>query len=259
MSRKLPAFQFYTGDWQKDPALQATSMSTHGVWANMLCSMWNHNPQGELTGTFESFLRLVGCNGAELEGFFRENETHGFADVVCPGFAEYDPDRQGWDCKNPECPFGGGSRHTLSHACHARVTVINRRQRREVRERELTRKRQQRKRGHADVTQESRPGHADVTPLSSSSSSFSNTIPPTPLTPPELVTEVKDKAKKLTGESGWDTWIDQEIEKWGFNPVKAAVDDLEMALTADKEKSIKNRGKLLRWLIEEAGKHWRGS
>src|SRR5260370_35276951 len=37
---KLPAFQFYTGDWQKDPSLRRCSKAAKGVWMDMMCLLF---------------------------------------------------------------------------------------------------------------------------------------------------------------------------------------------------------------------------
>jgi predicted GIY-YIG superfamily endonuclease len=45
---KRPAFQFYPGDWRKDPELQACSILARGVWWEMLCLMHECRPYGHL-------------------------------------------------------------------------------------------------------------------------------------------------------------------------------------------------------------------
>lgn len=42
--RKLPAIQFYTGDWRKDPAVQSLDHFQKGVWIDVLCLM-NESPR----------------------------------------------------------------------------------------------------------------------------------------------------------------------------------------------------------------------
>jgi hypothetical protein len=34
---KLPALQFYTGDWRKDPGVQALDHELKGIWSACLC------------------------------------------------------------------------------------------------------------------------------------------------------------------------------------------------------------------------------
>ena len=45
---KLPAFQFYPGDWRKDPAVQSLSYAERGIWIEMLCLMHESNQPGKL-------------------------------------------------------------------------------------------------------------------------------------------------------------------------------------------------------------------
>ena len=37
---KLPAFQFYPGDWMKDPALRSVSVAGRGLWIDLLCLLF---------------------------------------------------------------------------------------------------------------------------------------------------------------------------------------------------------------------------
>ena len=45
---KLPAFQFYPGDWMKDPNLKRCSHTAKGVWIDMLCLMFECDERGIL-------------------------------------------------------------------------------------------------------------------------------------------------------------------------------------------------------------------
>lgn len=45
---KLPAFQFYPGDWMKDPNLRRCSHAAKGVWIDMLCLMFECDERGVL-------------------------------------------------------------------------------------------------------------------------------------------------------------------------------------------------------------------
>jgi hypothetical protein len=48
MMGKLPAFQFYPGDWRKDPAVQSLDYSDRGIWLEMLCLMHESEQRGFL-------------------------------------------------------------------------------------------------------------------------------------------------------------------------------------------------------------------
>jgi hypothetical protein len=45
---KLPSFQFYPGDWRKDPNLSRCSHTAKGVWMDMLCLMFECEERGIL-------------------------------------------------------------------------------------------------------------------------------------------------------------------------------------------------------------------
>ena len=45
---KLPAIQFYVGDWRKDPGVQALDYETRGVWVEILCLMHESSDRGRL-------------------------------------------------------------------------------------------------------------------------------------------------------------------------------------------------------------------
>lgn len=45
---KLPAFQFYPGDWMKDPNLRRCSPAARGVWIDLLCLMFECEERGVL-------------------------------------------------------------------------------------------------------------------------------------------------------------------------------------------------------------------
>ena len=45
---KLPAYQFYPGDWRKDPGVQALNYHDRGVWHEMICLMHESEQRGLL-------------------------------------------------------------------------------------------------------------------------------------------------------------------------------------------------------------------
>lgn len=47
-STKLPAFQFYPGDWRKDPGVQSLDYFERGVWVELLCLMHESDMPGRL-------------------------------------------------------------------------------------------------------------------------------------------------------------------------------------------------------------------
>lgn len=48
MSEKLPAFQFYPGDWRKDPGVQSLDYEARGIWHELLCFMHESEQRGRL-------------------------------------------------------------------------------------------------------------------------------------------------------------------------------------------------------------------
>jgi hypothetical protein len=46
---KLPSFQFYPGDWMKDPNLRRCSRAARGMWVDILCLMFECEDRGVLS------------------------------------------------------------------------------------------------------------------------------------------------------------------------------------------------------------------
>lgn len=46
---KRPSYQWYPGDWKRDPGLQAASFEARALWREMLDLMHDGNPYGHLT------------------------------------------------------------------------------------------------------------------------------------------------------------------------------------------------------------------
>lgn len=45
---KLPSFQFYPGDWMKDPALRSCTVAARGLWIDLVCLMFECPERGVL-------------------------------------------------------------------------------------------------------------------------------------------------------------------------------------------------------------------
>ena len=68
---KLPSFQFYPGDWMKDPALRSMSPLARGIWMDILCVMFESEKRGYLqingkAPSEEQIARMDGCSGDEI-------------------------------------------------------------------------------------------------------------------------------------------------------------------------------------------------
>lgn len=83
MSAKKPAFQFYVGDWMKDPALRACSLAARGLWIDMLCLMFEAPRRGYLQQangqptTQPQIARMTGCGSEEAAHLLQELEDSG--------------------------------------------------------------------------------------------------------------------------------------------------------------------------------------
>lgn len=146
MAWKQPAFQFYPGDWLKDPELSMCTPATRGIWMDLLCAMHERGRVGELSGTVEQLAQLSRCSPAALESALTDLRTNRAADVTV---------------RNDQ------------------VTVSNRRMQREHKSRKSSAKRQKRRRERSrdgPVTQKSRPPSSSSTSVSSANAE----PPPTP-------------------------------------------------------------------------------
>lgn len=89
-SKKLPAFQFYPGDWRKDPSVQALEFHDRGVWFEMLCLMHESPDRGKLilpNGTplpDDAIARIIGLDKQKF------NQT--LTTLLLYGVAKQDPD-----------------------------------------------------------------------------------------------------------------------------------------------------------------------
>lgn len=150
MAGKVPAFQFYTGDWLKDPELSKCAPATRGIWMDLLCAMHETGRLGELSGTAEQLARLCRCSTADLSFALDDLRITRAADVTA---------RNG--------------------VCH----VVSRRMKREADARKSAADRQKRHRmqnGNGHVTEKLRA-------LSSSSASAIEPEPEPKCVPPESV------------------------------------------------------------------------
>jgi hypothetical protein len=74
-----PSFQFYPGDWLKDPNLRMCSLAARGLWTDMLCFMHQGTPYGYLKVGNKVILpdnlaRMVGTTIDETNSLLRELE-----------------------------------------------------------------------------------------------------------------------------------------------------------------------------------------
>jgi hypothetical protein len=84
---KLPSFQFYPGDWMKDPALRLVSVSARGLWMDILCLMFESPQRGFLEHqngkpiAADQLARVVGERLPETRKLLKELEDAGVYSV----------------------------------------------------------------------------------------------------------------------------------------------------------------------------------
>ena len=82
---KNPSWQFYPGDWMKDPSLRACSLQARGLWIDLLCLMFESPRRGYLqmdSGkpmTAEHVARSTGCSPDEASRLLQELTDSGVA------------------------------------------------------------------------------------------------------------------------------------------------------------------------------------
>ena len=146
---KLPAFQFYPGDWMKDPNVRRCSPAARGVWMDMLCLAFECEDRGVLASGDQPW------TDAEISA-----AVTGPTDVVLSCISEL--------------LSKGVCARNKSGAIFSKRMVRDEHERKEWRQRQ--KKHRISKEGcHEDVTHSSQPSS------SSSSSSNTTTNPPTPL------------------------------------------------------------------------------
>src|SRR4029077_11575056 len=79
---KQPAIMWYIGDWLKDPAVRLLTHSARAIWFDLLCAMYESGRTGQLTGTLDQLARLGFCSPAELTLAIAEFQPHRTRDVM---------------------------------------------------------------------------------------------------------------------------------------------------------------------------------
>ena len=124
---KMPWIKWFTGDYLRDPCVSALSPAARGIWMDFLCVMNEADRSGVIVGSRAMLSRLTRCSTDELSSALNEYQLCGTAQVT--------------------------------EDSNGRVTVINRRMKRDADRRKSGAIRQERFR-------EKQSGNAEVTPLS---------------------------------------------------------------------------------------------
>lgn len=126
---KLPWFSFYPADWIKGTA--KLSNRHRGIWINLLAHMWEHEPQGQVSGDWAMIARLIGEDRSDALIEVMEMCRIGVFDLHC----------------------SEGICTPLSRSCSHHVTLMSRRMSRECHARKLKNKNQQKRRESAKLRQ----------------------------------------------------------------------------------------------------------
>lgn len=212
---KAPAFQFYPGDWFREPGLKRVDLSVRGAWAELLMIMWDENPQGRIDTHLEGYGKMLRIDPLEAGYIICELDENKIADVKyfdenCKKFIQ--------DCRNfkkglsRKCP-------DVSQNSPAFVTVTNRRMYNawKVREYERLRKQDQRERKAKKKVSRKSPGKV---PLYSSSSSSSIHISAKKLI--EFLNEIS--GRKFTIKANIDYVIPRLKDGYTFEQCKSVIE-----------------------------------
>lgn len=74
---KRPAFQFYVGDWQRNPNLRRCSFAEKGLWIDLLCIMHDQPEYGILRWTLKEVATALGCKISDLNGLISKGVLKG--------------------------------------------------------------------------------------------------------------------------------------------------------------------------------------
>jgi hypothetical protein len=67
---KMPAFQFYPGDWIQDT--RALTLAAKGAWIDILCALWRSQTRGSLTLPLIGWARLIGGSADQAAAVISE-------------------------------------------------------------------------------------------------------------------------------------------------------------------------------------------
>ena len=79
MGKKLPAMQFYPGDWRRNPKVQSLTYEERGLWFEMLCLMHFAEPRGKLP--IEDLPILLGINQTKVKQTLAKLLAKGVANI----------------------------------------------------------------------------------------------------------------------------------------------------------------------------------
>lgn len=180
-----PSFQFYPGDWKKDPALRGCSFAARGFWIEVLCDIFNSESMGTIEHTAEELARMSGGFPDEVRACVRELSERDVADVV---------------------ELEGG-----------RLRITSRRLKREAEQRkdDRERKRREREAQRAERERKKAGRKNSGTPsgsLPSNVRTMSETSPSRAHAEEEVEEEVEEGIEKEESENFGEPWSDDDVE-----------------------------------------------
>ena len=152
-----PAFQFYPGDWFREPGLQRVDLDVRGAWAELLMMMHHETPRGVSNGSVAGLARQLRVEIPRACFIIEQLEANKIAEVEYFDEASRDFVHKLADHftgLSPECP-------EVSPECPYFVTLKNRRMVNEEKTKEYERLKKQKQRSpekvSSDVPEMSRP------------------------------------------------------------------------------------------------------
>lgn len=186
MAGKNPAFQFYPGDWFREPGLKVVDLNVRGAWAELLMVMWDQKPQGVIETHIDGLAKLWRVSPEEACFIVDELAGNAIADVkfaddecreIVASASEF---FQGLSEKiekiSGNVPFRPGNVPRMSPFRSLFVKITNRRMLRGWNDKEKERLKKQRQRTKPAVKEGCPADVPEKSPSHSSSSFSSNTL-----------------------------------------------------------------------------------
>lgn len=216
---KAPAFQFYVADYMRDT--RCLSLAAKGAWADCLCAMWFSSTRGEITYPLIGYARLFSCTVEQAETVINELVEMQTCDRVTHG--------------------------------DGKVTLTNRRMRREAKEREQANNRQNKYRSKLKKRSDGKSdgeNDGEVTLHSSSSSSYTTL---SSSNEKERGGKPPPAAEALnTQEESGEVYLERKQNEFHWLDVRAVYADFLDKCGSDRYPKLKNtRRQFDKWLANE--------
>ena len=208
-----PAFQFYPGDWFREPGLQRVDLDVRGAWAELLMMMHHETPRGVSTGSIAGLARQLRIEIPRACFIVEQLDVNRIAEVE---YQDEDCRKFVYDCANYfqglslKCP-------EVSPECPVFVTLKNRRMVNEEKAKEYERLKKQKQRRprdvHGNVPEMSRPLLHSPSPTPTPKEE----IPCAVATAPHVSNGIGKQAREVLG------WLNQKAHK-NYRPSETNLD-----------------------------------